>query len=127
MRVVQWENLSSQLENSHQQLHSQPKNPQALNVAVNYLQDTANEWWIGCKEIEDGRQVSTLLKLGESLIGRFEALNKFKIARDKLARWKQIKDVPSFNEDFQKILLIISTITVEEQLDRYARGLKTYS
>ncbi len=80
-----------------------------------------------CKEIEDGRQVSTLLKLGESLIGRFEALNKFKIARDKLARWKQIKDVPSFNEDFQKILLIISTITVEEQLDRYARGLKTYS
>ncbi len=46
--------------------------------------------------------------------------------RDKLARWKQTKDVSSFNEDFQKILLDIPTITIEEQLDRYARGLKTY-
>ena len=70
--------------------------------------------------------MTTWPKLQEALIARFETLNKIKIARDKLAGWKQIKDVSSFNEDFQKILLDIPTITIEEQLDRYARGLKTY-
>ncbi len=48
------------------------------------------------------------------------------MARDKLARWNQLKYVSSFNEDFQKILLGIPTITVEEQLDRYAGDLKIY-
>ncbi len=31
-----------------------------------------------------------------------------------------------FNKDFQKILLDITTITVEEPLDRCARSFKTY-
>ncbi len=65
-------------------------------------------------------------RLHEALIGRFEGLNKIKIARDKLARWKQIKDFSAFNEDFQKILLDIPTIIVEKQLDFYARRLQTY-
>ena len=64
--------------------------------------------------------------LKEALILRFESLNRVKIARDKLAKWKQTNDVASFNEDFQKILLDIPTITIEEQIDRYARGLKPF-
>jgi hypothetical protein len=64
--------------------------------------------------------------LQPALIKRFDTLNKVKIARDKLAKWKQIKDVPSFNDDFQRIILDIPNISVEEQIDRYTRGLKAY-
>ena len=49
-----------------------------------------------------------------------------KIARDKLAKWRQIKNLAPFNEDFQKILLEIPLITIEEKIDRYARGLKPF-
>ncbi len=70
--------------------------------------------------------MTTWLKLQEASIQRFERVKKINIVIDKLKRWKQIEDFPSFNEVFQKILLDIPTITVEEQLNRYARGLKTY-
>ena len=58
-----------------------------------------------------------------TVIERFETFNMSKIARDNLARWKQVKDVWSFNEDFQKTLLDIHKIALEEQMDRYAREL----
>ena len=103
-----------------------PNDPRALAIAVSYLHGTAHEWWLGFKDSEEGRQITTWAQLQDALIRRFETLNKIKIARDKLARWKQIKDISSFNEDFQKILLDIPNITVEEQIDRYARGLKPY-
>lgn len=99
---------------------------QALTVAVSYLSGSAHEWWLVYKETEEGKQVGNWNQLQQALIRRFETLNKSKIARDKLARWKQVKDVSSFNEDFQRILLDIPSITVEEQLDRYTRGLKSY-
>ena len=102
------------------------QNPQALSVAVSYLEGPAHEWWIGFKGTEEGQQINTWPLLKEALIRRFESLNRVKIARDKLAKWKQIKDVGSFNEDFQKILLDIPSITTEEQIDRYARGLKPF-
>lgn len=99
---------------------------EALKVAVSYLSGSAHEWWLVYKETEEGRQVRNWNQLQQALIRRFETLNKSKIARDKLARWKQVNNVPSFNEEFQRILLDIPNITVEEQLDRYARGLKSY-
>ncbi len=102
------------------------QNPQAMNVAANYLQGPAHEWWIRYDETEESEQVIIWRGLQEALIGLFEMLKKIKIARNKLAKWKKIKDASSFIDDFQKILIDIPTITVEEQLDRYARGLKTY-
>ena len=95
-------------------------------MAISYLEGPAHEWWIGYKNTEEGQQINTWPLLKEALIRRFESLNKVKIAREKLAKWKQIKDVSSFNEDFQKILLDIPSITIEEQIDRYARGLKPF-
>ena len=97
-----------------------------MNVAVSYFPGSAHEWWLGYQQADEGRQVTTWTQLQQALIGRFETLNKIKIARDKLPRWRQIKDVPGYNEYFQKILLDIPNITIEEQLDRCARGLKSY-
>lgn len=36
------------------------------------------------------------------------------------------KDVATFNDDFLKIILDIPNISMEEQLDRYSRGLKPH-
>jgi hypothetical protein len=49
----------------------------------------------------------------------FSPLNKTKRARDKLSRWRQIKDVQTYNTDFLKIIIDIPGIGLYEQLDRY--------
>ena len=86
----------------------------------------AHEWWIVFSKTSDGEGVQSWETLKQALVYRFETLNKEKIARDKLARWKQVKDVSSFNEDFNKILLDIPDIGMNDQIDRYSRGLKSY-
>ncbi len=53
-------------------------------------------------------------------------MNKEKVARDKLAKWKRLTHVATFNDDFEKIILGIRNISIEERIDRYTRGLKSY-
>lgn len=98
----------------------------SLPLAISYLAGAAHEWWIVFRESDEGKQVQSWSNLRKALISRFDTLNKEKVARDKLARWRQVKDVPTFNDDFQKILLDIPKISKEEQVDRYTRGLKSY-
>lgn len=49
-----------------------------------------------------------------------------KTAPDKLAKWKQLKDVSSFNDDILWIILDISNTSHEEQIDQYSSALKPY-
>lgn len=102
------------------------RDDESLPLAVSYLTGAAHEWWIVFRESDDGEHVQSWGELKKALVSRFDTLNKEKIARDKLARWRQVKDVPTFNNDFQKILLDIPNISKEEQVDRYTRGLKGY-
>ena len=96
----------------------------SLPIAVSYMTGSAHEWWIVYKNTAEGRTVTSWSRLKEGLVKRFDALNKEKIARDKLARWKQVKDVSAFNDDFLRIILDIPDISMDEQIDRYTRGLK---
>ena len=100
--------------------------PQAKSIAVSYIQGTALEWWIKYQDTEDGKNIKTLPLLKQTLVARFDRLNKQKIVRDCLAKWRQIKDVKIFSGDFQKIILDIPNISIDEQIDRYTRGLKPY-
>ena len=99
---------------------------QAFLIAVSFLEGNAHEWWIVHSLTEDGRSITTWQGLKEALVKRFQPLNRTKMARDKLAKWKQIKDVSSFNEEFLRILLDIPNISEEEKIDRYTRALKPY-
>ena len=99
---------------------------QAFLIAVSFLDGNAHEWWIVHSQTDEGRSVNTWQGLREALVKRFQPLNKTKIARDKLAKWRQLKDVSSFNEEFLRILLDIPNISEEEQIDRYTRALKPY-
>ncbi len=58
-------------------------------------------------------------------INGFETLEKEKVARNKLARWKQLKNVVTFYADLQNTILGIPNISIEEQIFRYTRGLKS--
>lgn len=93
----------------------------ALTVAASYLEKDAHVWYTTFKKTTT---VNTWPELRAALISRFNPLNKTLAARDKLSKWKQMKDVASFNSDFLQIILDIPEITEAEKIDRYCRGLK---
>ena len=102
------------------------KEPQAMTIAVNYLQGTAHDWWIKYKDTEDGEDTSTSIQLKQpSFKCSIQSIKKNN-ARDHLAKWKQLKYVKAFTDDFQKIILDIRNMRTEEQIDSYTRGLKPY-
>lgn len=105
---------------------SQTPSEEAMKVAISYLDGNAHEWWIVHQQTQEATEMRTWPQLKDALVERFDTLNKEKIARDKLAKWKQLKDVGQFNYDFQRIILDIPDISVSEQIDRYTRGLKAY-
>ena len=45
---------------------------------------------------------------------------------NKLTRWRQVKGVSTFNDNFNKILLDIPDMGAKDQIDWYSRGLKPY-
>lgn len=61
-----------------------------------------------------------------ALVKRFSPLHKTLSARNKLATWRQLKDVSAISTDFLRIVLDIPEITEYEKMDRYSRGLKSH-
>ena len=64
--------------------------------------------------------------LCQAISKRFNPADKARAARDKLAKWRQLKSVHIYSQSFLEIILDIPTITEEENIDRYSRGLKTF-
>ena len=95
-------------------------------MTSSYLHGHALEWLIVHKQTVEGSAITTWSQLKDDLIQRFQTLNKKKITRDELARWRQMKNVVQFNTDFQKTILDISDISFAEQLDRYICDLRPY-
>jgi hypothetical protein len=58
-------------------------------------------------------------------IQTFYPADKARAARDKLAKWPQLKSVHVYSQSFLEIILDIPKIKEDEKIDRYARGLKT--
>lgn len=93
-----------------------------LKVAVSYLGNHTFDWFKVTNNIE---AITTWERLKQLLTERFQPINRVKIARDKLAVWKQVKTVAQYNESFLKIITDIPNISADEVIDRYMRGLKT--
>jgi Retrotransposon gag protein len=108
-------------------IHSLP-DQQAFSIAITYLTADAHDWFIANQTTATaaGHPMTSWVALTEAITKRFSPLNKLKLARDKLRRWQHLRDVPSYNTDFLKIILDIAHIGLDEQIDRYARGLKSY-
>ena len=71
-----------------------------------------------------GTTMPTWDKFEDLLVEKFKPVNAIKVARDKLISLKQTGSVKAYNDLFLGTILKILTISKEEQLDQYIRGLK---
>lgn len=94
-----------------------------LSIAVSFLEEDAFLWY---SAMTSSDQIATWEQLKALLLQRYKPLNKTKLARDKLANCSQYSTVSCYNEDFIRIITDIPTISAEEAVDRYMRGLKKY-
>jgi len=109
---------------SHMDLYlTGAESAQALAIAKTYLQGEAFSWF---QAYATTSAVADWPTLREALQYRFSPLNKEQAARDMLHKWRQVKDVTTYNRTFQSIVLDIPKITMPEKIDRYSRGLKSY-
>lgn len=74
----------------------------------------------------DGSKIHGRSSLRSFPYYRFDTFNETKAAGDKLAKWRQMKDVPNFNGAFHQFYLNIPDISVEEQTKKYSQGAKSY-
>ena len=65
-----------------------------------YLEGPEHEWWICHSQTPEGQLIQTWTSLKDALSAGVETLNKAKIARERLAEWRQLKDFSTFNDDF---------------------------
>jgi hypothetical protein len=81
----------------------------AFSIAITYLTTDAHDWFIANQTTATaaGHPMTSWIALTEALSKRFSPLNKVKLARDELSRWRQLRDGPSYNTDFLKITLDI--------------------
>ena len=94
---------------------------EACRIACTYLDGEAFTWW---QSYNAATSVPDWDTLRTCLIRRFNRLKKVQAARNKLHRWRQLKDVGSFNKTFLSIVMDIADITESETIDRYSHGLK---
>jgi len=94
---------------------------EACRIACTYLDGEAFTWW---QSYSAATSVPDWDTLRTCLIRRFNPLNKVQAARNKFHRWRQLKDVGSFNKTFLSIVMDIPDITEPEKSDRYSHGLK---
>jgi Retrotransposon gag protein len=97
---------------------------QKLAIAVTYLTGSAHEWYIGTKMITNS-PVLTFAVFCQAISKRFNPADKARAARDKLAKWRQLKSVHVYSQSFFEIILDIPKITEDGKIDRYSHGLKT--
>ena len=98
----------------------------AITIPVSYLHRPIHEWWICHSQTLEENLIQTWSSLYDALIDRLETLNKAKIVRDKLAKWEQVRNFSSYNDNFQGIVIDIPNTSIEEQINGYTRGLKSY-
>jgi hypothetical protein len=74
---------------------------QACSIAITYLTRDAHNWCIAFNNSNSSMQLWSTLR--ETIAKHINPLNKVKLARERLSRWRQVKDVKAFNTDFVKI------------------------
>jgi hypothetical protein len=80
-------------------IHGQ-SDQQEFSIAITYLTTDAHNWLIANKTsaTASGHPMTLWVALTEALSKRFSPLNKVKLARDKLSRWRQLHyDVFSYH------------------------------
>ena len=80
------------------------------------LENSVHEWWIVFTLSREGKQITHWNGLRESKISRFDTFNKEKVPRDKFAKWRQVENVVTFNQDFQKISYLLKILVERDNI-----------
>src|SRR3954469_11473625 len=93
---------------------------QAVYIATNLLRGDAAIWWRHHYKYltREELAIPDWKEFEKMLIRKFKPVNGTKTVRDQLARLRQTGFVKTYNTVFTSIILEISTISKEEQLDR---------
>src|SRR3954468_7713202 len=99
---------------------------QVVYIATNLLRGDTAIWWRHYYNYFTKEELAILnwKEFEKMLIRKFKPVNAAKTARDQLAHLRQTGSVKTYNTAFTSTILEIPTISKEEQLDRYTRGLK---
>lgn len=92
-----------------------------VQYAINLFRGEADTWW-RTREIV-GHHASTWNEFCKLVLDEFRPRNAYQTARDRLAALKQTGSVEEYVNDFRNIWLEIPTMTDDEALDRFVRGL----
>jgi hypothetical protein len=97
-----------------------------VTVATTYLRDAALVWWrvLSSDSYRLAQVQNSFDSFCTEVRSHFVPSSAVKLARDELAALRQTKSVQEYANAFQSICLQIPGISVEEQVDRFVRGLK---
>jgi hypothetical protein len=88
-----------------------------LAIAVTHLSRSAHEWYIGTK-ILGNSPVHDYTGFCSATSKRSNPIDKTRAARDKLAKWRQLRTFQIYSQYFVKIILDLSSLTEDEKIDR---------
>ena len=92
-----------------------------VQYAINLFRGDADTWW-RTREIV-GHDASTWIDFCKLVLDEFRPRNAKQTARDRLAALTQTGTVEEYVNDFRNLWLEIPTMTDDEALDRFVRGL----
>lgn len=97
-----------------------------VQMAAAFLKDTAAVWWRNrlTSSLADLGGLNTWSVFQTTLAGQFKPVNASKQARDRMARLRQTHSVQAYIHAFRSIALEIPSMTEEEKLDKFLRGLR---
>lgn len=97
---------------------------QKIREAATFLRGPALTWWRTVKQGPPESRVVTWDAFKQNIRLAFKPINSIKVARDRLAALRQTTSVRAYATAFRNVTLDIPSMTDEEKLDRFMRGLK---
>lgn len=97
-------------------------NKNRTQFASSYLKETASVWWYDL--VSSGTVTGTWNTFKTAVSRAFVPCDNAKRERDKLHEFQQTDSVSRDLSEFWNIVLTISSVTDEENLNRFANGLK---
>lgn len=94
-----------------------------IQIAGTALRKDARIWYRSAR-ISEGDKIRSWEEFKIQIKNQFCPINPIKLARDKISELRQTTSVRDYTCQFRQLCTIISSMSEDEKLDRYIRGLK---
>ena len=92
---------------------------------VSQLRGNAAMWWEAMESSNMAAEITTVEQFTEALVQQFQPINPVQVARDDLAVIRQLPNmsIQDYVASFHNVALRIPSLSEDEQVDRFIRGL----